>query len=684
MCGVAGILTDPDEGPVPFEDLRRMVAMLRHRGPDEYGLFRDDHAGLGHARLSILDLQGGAQPIHNEDETVWVSFNGEIFNHAALREELEGRGHVFYTRTDTEVLVHGYEAFGDKLWAKLNGQFAIALWDRRQRHLWLVRDRVGIAPLYWARAGGRLLFASEIKALLATGEVDRSFCPAGMMEVFTRWSVPAPASVFSEVSSVPPATAIRFDDRHAAHTFRYWEADFTESEELTQLSDDDAADALEAHLQRAIGFRLRADVPVGAYLSGGLDSSVIGHYAYQAQQSPLETFAVRFADPAFDETVEQRRMADLLGTRHHEMLCGDSELRNALPDVVWHAESPLLRTAPIPLFLLSGRVRRSGMKVVLTGEGADELLAGYNIFKEDKIRRFWARQEDSLARPMLLSRLYQYVGAGTHQQTKLWQQFFARGLNPTDRPFYSHGPRWQNASWTLRFLQSGRLDSINRAQLDEDLANRLPSGWTRWRPLARAQMIEIATFMSSYLLASQGDRVAMGHGVEVRYPFLDPEVVDFCTRLPARMRLRGLRDKVLLRHLGRRSLPVEIWNRPKLPYRAPMTRAFFAGGDMPAYVEEMLAPEALVRIGWLDPVATQRLVSKARKRGGDMAAAREEMALVGVLTLQILGHQFGAAFIDRAAEARSRMASWPLRVCADLVGRYDGCGMIDSGRSRRS
>jgi len=653
MCGIAGILAEPRHGPVPLEELRRMVAMLRHRGPDGYGLYRDDRVGLAHARLSIIDLAGGFQPMANEDRSVWVTFNGEIFNYLELREVLEGRGHGFRTQSDTEVIVHAYEEYGPEAWEKFNGQFALALWDSRARRLWLVRDRVGILPLHYARVDGRVLFGSEAKALFASGHLAPRLSGKGMVQVFTRWASAAPETVFEGVRSVQPGAAVCFDEHLQATERRYWQTDLSEDAGRREMSVDEAADELGERLTQAVRLRLRADVPVGAYLSGGLDSSVIGGLIHWADSSPLQTFAIRFKDPAFDETVQQRRMAGLLGTEHHEILCGSEEIAGSLPDVIWHCETPLLRTAPAPLFLLSGLVNRSGMKVVLTGEGADEILAGYDIFKEDKVRRFWARRPESQVRPSLLLQLYPDVGQSA-AKNPLWQQFFRRGLAEVDHPFYSHRIRWQNTAWGLRFLAPEVCDGVSPEQLEAETERALPAGWRRWTPLARAQMIEMHTFLSAYLLCCQGDRVAMGHSVEVRYPFLDPEVFEFCAHLPARLKLRGLRDKVSLRRLASRFLPPEIWNRPKKPYRAPMTQAFF-GPDAPPYVAEMLSESALSRLGLVERKSAGLLIEKARRQAGRMVGEREEMALIGMLTLQLLGHFYLETFAGRVAEAVQRL-----------------------------
>lgn len=667
MCGIAGSLAGPDAGPVSLEELRRMVAVLRHRGPDACGLYRDDRVGLAHSRLSIIDLAGGGQPMANEDDSVWVTFNGEIFNYLELREELKGQGHRFRTHSDTEVILHAYEQHGEQAWERFNGQFAFALWDRCRRRLWLVRDRLGILPLHYGRADGRVLFASEAKALFASGRITPRLDPAGIRQVFTRWAACAPSTVFQDVLSVPPGTALCFDDQLRERRAVYWQPDLAEDEGLERLPVDEAADLLEERLTEAVRLRLRADVPVGAYLSGGLDSSVIGHLIRQVDSSPLQTFAIRFEDAVFDETPHQRRMAGLLGTEHHEILCGPRSISEQLPEVIWHCETPLLRTAPVPLFLLSGLVRDNHMKVVLTGEGADELFAGYDIFKEHKVRRFWARQSDSQVRPALLSRLYGDVGVTNQRQNGMWRRFFGQGLGEVDDPFYSHRIRWGNTAWSMRVLSPEVRNGGGGGGGPEDLHYALPSHWHGWQSLARAQAVEIATFLSPYLLCCQGDRVAMAHGVEVRYPFLDPAVVDFAGRLPARLKLRGLLDKVILRRLASRHLPAEIWQRPKKPYRAPMTQAFFGPG-VPDYIAELLSPAALARWGLADPTAAGLLADKARRQAGRMSGEREEMALVGLLSLQLLAHQYLDGFAARAAAARRQLNDDALSVVEDRCG----------------
>jgi asparagine synthase (glutamine-hydrolysing) len=673
VCGIAGVLNGPELPPVELERLRAMAAVLRHRGPDGYGFYRDPRVGLASVRLSIVDLTGGDQPLTNEDETVWLSFNGEIFNYVELRRELAARGHRFRSQGDSEVIVHAYEEYGEAAWAKLNGQFAIALWDRPRRQLWLVRDQLGIHPLHYTVTADRLVFASEAKALFASGWVEVAIDPSGIRDVFTRWSTTSPSTVFAGVRSVRPGTALRIDTDLRCHEQRWWQPDLSADPELAGLSQDEAAEQLGERLSEAVRLRLRADVPVGAYLSGGLDSSVVASLVQQGD-SPLETFAVRFADPVFDETPQQRQMAGLLGTRHHEILCGPAEIADSLREVVWHCETPLLRTAPVPLYLLSGLVREAGMKVVLTGEGADELLAGYAVFKEDAVRRFWARRPESPLGPALAARLHPEVQAAGARGTGVWARFFGRDLGATHDPFYAHRIRWRNTAWSQRVLAAEVRQAASTASQDDDteevLRRELPAGFAGWEPLARAQWTEITSFMSSYLLSCQGDRVALGHGVEVRYPFLDPNVVDWAFRLPTRLKLAGLRDKVVLRRLASRSLPAEIWQRPKQPYRAPTTTALFGPGS-PDHVRDLVGDEAVARLGLLDPRAVRRLVDRAEARRGAMTGEREEMALVGAVTLQALGQLYLVDLARRVDEALVRLDATEPTVLVDLVAPAD-------------
>jgi len=674
MCGIAGIMSAPGSADIRFEELQQMIAMLSHRGPDGYGMYRDRQVGLAHSRLSIIDFATGAQPLSSPDGTLWLSFNGEIFNFIELRRELTALGHHFTTSGDSEVIIHCYDRWGPRAFQMLNGQFAFALWDTRQRQLWLVRDRLGILPLHYAMLPDRLLFASEAKALFAGGRLAPRLDPEALSETFITWATRAPRSAFSGVHQVPPGTALCFNEKLRPSEQRYWELRPTSN--VMTCTSEEAADALEARLKRSVELRLRADVPVGAYVSGGLDSSVIGSLAVR-QSGRIETFGIRFDDPRFDETDGQRLVARHLGTSHHELLCRADDICSALAETVWQCETPLLRTSPVPLFLLSAAVRSAGIKTVLTGEGADEFLCGYTIFKEAQIRRFWARYPDSQSRPALLQRIHHYVGTEDARRTALWRSFFAHGLREVDHPLYSHLVRWRNTAWTLRLLAPEiRMGFALEATLTR-IAGELPADWLEWPPLLRAQYLEIDRFMSSYLLSCQGDRVAMAHGIEARYPFLDPDLVSFCLTLDECDKQIGTRDKLVLRRLARRYLPTEIWARRKQPFRAPIGSVLF--GRKGEAFADLLAPAALAADGHFDLSASNRLLAKVRNSNEAQLSEREEMGLVGILTLRLLNESYGRGYPARAQEAAKRLAKMPCHVLVDrLHGRHEQANLASA------
>lgn len=627
MCGITGVLNLNEHPPVEQSTLLQMLEMVRHRGPDGFGIYRDDHVGLGSARLSIIDLAGGDQPIGNEAGDKWIVFNGEIFNYVELRPELEKRGHVFATNTDTEVILHLYEDLGPQCLSRLNGQFALAIWDSAQRSLFLARDRVGIRPVFYTINDGYLVFGSEMKAMLAHPSVHATIDLDALAQVFTFWSVQSPRSIFKGIHELPPGHYLLAKDGQI-DVKPYWKLDF--SEEAPCRPDAEYLEELESLLVDASRIRLRADVPVGAYLSGGLDSSITAAIIQKYTDTHLDTFSISFSDPDFDESYYQLHMADYLGTDHHVVYCTHEDIGRIFPDVIWHTETPILRTAPAPMFLLSKLVREHNYKVVLTGEGADEFLAGYDIFKEAVVRRFWARKPASSLRPLLLGRLYPDIQGLGGSRSAFQMAFFKKGLTDTDSPYYSHLIRWNNTSRNLRFFASPP------AILDFQ-ADHIDVPDPNWQPLAQAQFLEVNTFLSPYLLSSQGDRMGMGHSVEGRYPFLDYRVIEFCNRLPHDVKLRGLTEKWLLKQLGKKLVPEQIWKRYKRPYRAPIQRSFFTQNP-PAYVTDLFSTDALRDSGYFNPEAVTSLVNKAQS--GVKLSEVDDMALVGVLSTQLVHQQF--------------------------------------------
>ena len=656
MCGIVGIVELLENQPLEQTTLRQrlvqMLALIRHRGPDQFGIYLDQQAGLGSARLSIIDLSHGQQPISNENDSLWIVFNGEIFNYIELRSEMERRGHTFTTTTDTEVILHLYEDSGPDCLRRLNGQFALAIWDATRRELFLARDRLGVRPLFYTRCGSTLIFASEIKAILAHPQVQAEIDPQAMDQIFTCWSVLSPYSAFRDIWQVPPGHYLVARNGEA-RLERYWQLSFPacppaamDSQRSIQAYRDELCDLL----IDATRLRLRADVPVGAYLSGGLDSSLIAAFIRRCTDAHLDTFSITFSEPEFDESEHQLRMAAALGTDHHIVHATHADIGQVFPQVIWHTETPLLRTSPAPLFLLSRLVQENGYKVVLTGEGSDEFLAGYDIFKEALIRRFWARRPDSVFRPSLLRRIYPDIPELSGNSQSYLAAFFGQGLQEVEDPNYSHAIRWRNTGRTRRFFSEDLRQAVaGQASYqgqdfyppDSYTPDSCPAEFHHWHPLHQAQYLEITIFLSQYLLSSQGDRVAMAHSVEGRFPFLDPRVVAFCNRLPPDLKLRGLTEKFLLRKVAQDWLPGEIWTRRKKPYRAPIQRSFFNSADLP-YVEALLSPKSIQRAGLFKPAAVQRLVEKAASDAP--LSETDEMALVGILSSQLLHQLFVADF----------------------------------------
>ncbi|CAG0937483.1 asparagine synthase (glutamine-hydrolysing) [Thermoflexales bacterium] len=632
MCGIVGVANLHEPAPVARETIEQMLAPIRHRGPDEFGIYTDARAGLGNARLSIIDLSGGQQPIGNEDGTLWIVFNGEIFNYLELRPRLEALGHRFATQCDTEVVLHLYEEYGPACLQYLNGQFAIAIWDQAKQTLFLARDRVGIRPLFYTVAAGQLIFGSEIKALLGHPAVKLGISAQSLAQVFTFWSVLPPATIFENILQLPPGHYLLVKDGRQ-QIQSYWSPDFTKSSEDRPA--DGWAEELESLLIDATQIRLRADVPVGAYLSGGLDSSLTTAFIRRHTDTPLDTFSIAFSDPQFDESPYQRRMAQELGTDHRVVYCTHEDIGRVFPDVIRHVETPLLRTAPAPMFLLSQLVHDHSFKVVITGEGADEILGGYDIFKEMAIRRFWARFPNSQLRPLLLGRLYPEIGQLNQGNNAFLMAFFKKNLEDTQLPYYSHLIRWANTARNQRFLAQEQTAPLRLAEEQVPL----PDHFAQWSGLAQAQYLEMTTFLSPYLLAAQGDRVAMAHSVEGRFPFLDYRVIEFCNRLPDRMKLHGLTEKWLMRQIARKYLPAEIGARRKRPYRAPIQHSFFGtAGAKFEYVRELLAEEAVIRSGLFNPRAVGQLVNKAVS--GALLSENDNMALAGILSTQLVDQQF--------------------------------------------
>ncbi|MGH2981063.1 MAG: asparagine synthase (glutamine-hydrolyzing), partial [Solirubrobacterales bacterium] len=609
-----------------------MAGSIRHRGPDGFGIALDRGAGLVSTRLAIFDIPGGWQPIEVGETGSILVYNGEVYNHPELREELSGRGESFNTTCDTEVVLKLLERDGLAALHRLNGQFALAWWQPQHRRLTLVRDRFGVRPLHYALlADGTLVFGSEAKAIFASGEVGAQPDLRGIDDVFTLWGPRPPRTVFAGVSQVRPGGVVVWEEGRLVEERAWWSPSYD--------SNGGPEGDLEELLRDSVRLRLRADVPVGAYLSGGLDSSLIVALAQQETYHQLRTFSVAFHDPKYDERPHQEEVAEALGTEHHVLEIGPAEIAGAFPDVVRHAETPLIRTAPAPLFLLSQEVRASDITVVATGEGADELFWGYDLFKEVVVREL--HRSDPEGARELLEKLYGYLPAEA-RRGPAWDRFILE-TGEADDPIASHMTRATATAAVKAFYRPEVAEELGDGTSLQQLRAGLPSSFAAWSSLERAAWLELTTLMEPNLLAAQGDRVAMAHGVEGRFPFLDHRVFEHAARLPAERKLSGLDEKVALRELAADLLPAEIAARPKQPYRAPEVAPFFAPGA-PDWVEDSLSTEGLDETGIWDPDRVAGLVRRCR--AGKATGFREGMALIGILSTE-LWHR---AFVGRGGD----------------------------------
>ncbi|MFD1746760.1 asparagine synthase (glutamine-hydrolyzing) [Rhizobium helianthi] len=635
MCGFAGYLKadiDPAEG---HQVLTRMADAIAHRGPDERGfdLREADGLGLAHVRLSIVGLGDGQQPMHSIDGHLTIVFNGEIFNYIELREDLRQRGHVFRTASDTEVILALYAEYREDCLRHLNGDFAFALWDSRTKRLLLARDRIGVRPLFFMQHGKGIAFASEIKALFELPGVTPCIDPIAMEQIFTLWTTLGERTAFDGIQELQPGHMMIVEDGRTT-TRAWWQLTYPRLGDIAPaVPMHQACEQARALLEDAIRLRLRADVPVGAYLSGGLDSSLICALASPLSQGPLNTFSVNFDSHEHDESSFQQQVAQALGTRHRSITCSLEDIANRFEQVVGLCERPILRTAPAPMYALSGLVQQAGMKVVLTGEGADEIFGGYDIFKEARLRRFCASQPKSQRRALLFRRLYPYLHGLQSQPASYLASFFGVGQDRLDDPLFSHRPRMRNTGGTKIFFSEALRHKLKDYDAAAELTELLPDDFKHWHPQDQAQYLEARYLLPGYILSAQGDRMAMAHGVEGRFPYLDHRVMEFAAELPPSLKMKVLTEKPLLREMAKGLLPQSIQSRPKQPYRAPDSAAF-QGDFGRALVADLLSPDALATGGLFDPSAVAKLCRKAER--APLAGFRDNAAFIGILSTQSL------------------------------------------------
>jgi asparagine synthase (glutamine-hydrolysing) len=635
MCGIAGFFgtrLDPREHDVC---LARMLGRILHRGPDEQGYLVDGHAALGAVRLSIIDLAHGSQPMGTPDGRWWIVFNGEAFNYKELRAELASQGVAFRTWCDTEVVLQGLAAQGPRFLERINGQFALCLYDRSRRRALLARDRLGERPLFYTRFDGGFLFASEVKALAAYPGFRCTLDPVAIRDTMLGWSALPGESCFQGVSLLEPGTWAWYE--RGELTTR----SFAQTPSRSALDPspapgfDRAAAGIREVLTDSVRLRLRADLEVGAYLSGGLDSTIVAGLAQRLLDTRLRTFSIRFRGGSFDEGEYQSLAHRHVGSDHTEIFVGPEDYERCFREVVYHAETPLYRLAPIPMYLLARAVRERGLKVVLTGEAADEFFLGYDLYRELLVRT--ALEDETLSeadKSRRVQELYHYLDHFRSDNAAGILRFFEAISGRTDDPLYGHRARHAIGRFATRLFRRELLGDAPgyEARLVESMRRRHP-GFDDLPPLEKTVVIESETLLSGYLLCSQGDRMSSAHGVEARYPFTDPEVIDAAARLPVDYRLRDGEEKYILKQAFADLIPDPIRDRPKYPYRSP-------DGDLmldPSFSRHLPAPEEIDEAGIFDPVLVSKFLGNLSR---EKMAQRELLALTTLVSSQMLYRLF--------------------------------------------
>lgn len=615
MCGIAGCF-----GATELDVVERMTRVMVHRGPDEQGTYTapDHTVTFGHRRLSIIDLAHGQQPLANEDGTVWVAYNGEIYNHAELRAELQEAGHRFATSCDTEVLVHGWEEWGSALVERLNGNFAFAIHDQRQQIGFLARDRMGIRPLFYTEVGGRHFFASEIKALLQVPGVDFAVDPMALDQYLSlRYSF-GEQTMLSGVHRLPPGCSMTFDRSGTPTIERYWQARYDE----TPIPEEEAADRLDELLQDSVRSRLMSDVPLGMYLSGGLDSALILALMAKVSSQPVRTFSIGFG-LELDETAEAARIAETFGADHTELRLASDSFRQ-LPEIVRTMDEPLGDMIIVPTYNLS-REARQHVKVILTGEGADEVFGSYVhhylLTWFERYRRWCPRPLRALQRGLVgvtptraLDVAFPYPGSLGAAGKKRLQSFLREAesgagylplvqLFAPDEKQALYGERWRHDS------SDSWRSALDLTQHEGAVLNRLIA-------------IDSRNWLPDYTLFKQ-DRLTMANSIEGRVPYLDHRLVEFAARLPVGLKQKGMQAKALLRRVADRHLPAAIAKRKKAAFYLPV--ADFYGPDFCDFVRDTLNPSTVADDGYFDPAGVSKLVDAGL--GGELLPSKRLMAI---------------------------------------------------------
>jgi len=627
MCGIAGIMNRTGK-PVSLDELQRMCDAMTHRGPDDDGYYLGNTVGMGMRRLSIIDLDSGRQPIHNEDLSVWVVFNGEIYNFKTLRAELQAAGHAFCTETDTEVIVHLYEQYGESCVERLRGMFAFALWDERRRTLLVARDRLGIKPLYWTEAGGRLAFGSELKVLLQLPEIERRLNYNSVSHLFSSLSTPLDESIIEGVHKLPPGHLLTASPQGPARVRQYWDVRFAPEQ---GRDEGYFAERLRGLLEESVALHMVSDVPLGAFLSGGIDSSSVVATMARLSPRPVKTFSIGFGEPEYNELEYARAAAKRFGTDHHELVL-EPDVMGVLDDLPWYLDEPFGDSSAIPTYMVSKLAARD-VTVVLSGDGGDELFAGYDRYLVEQKQR----TRDAIPAPLrmlagLAARLMPEGMKGRNFLRHLALTGPRRYLDSGDlfgahgkRKLFQHDVRRLLAGYDARALSAGLLEKADG----------------HW--LSALQYLDLKTYLPNDIL-TKVDRMSMAHSIEARVPLLDHPLVEFAATIPPEMHLRGAQTKRIFKKAMEGILPPEILHRPKKGFAIPLDRWF--RGTLGGFVRDLLLAPACRQRGLFDARYIERLV-ELNDRGRNM-----DLQLWTLISFEL----WCKRFLDRAVVLPDRLS----------------------------
>ena len=602
MCGIAGIVATNGFHSDTHARAVRMRDVMAHRGPDDAGLHSDDSAVLVHRRLSIVDLAGGRQPLSNEDGTVWVVFNGEIYNHASVRRELEAAGHRYRTKSDTETIVHAYEQWGDACVDHFRGMFAFAIWDAPKRRLLLARDRLGVKPLYWARRGDLLLFGSEIKAILASGLIDAEPNTGAIPELLSTRSIAGTETLFRGIHKLLPGRVLVFESGKTTIQ-QYWDLPARDGRAGRQPSAPDPVARFRELLEESVRLRLMSDVPLGVFLSGGIDSSAVAAIMARQLGRPLQTFSVAFEDNGFNELAYARDVAKAIGADGHEVVIDDRDFFGALPKLVWHEDEPIAHASSVALYFVSALARQH-VTVVLTGEGSDELLAGYGKY----LRAVWNWRAGSAYEQLIPAPIRRAIATGVVPRIPSPLGRYARrsflGMDRSpEAMFFDNFAAIRLADQQTLLAPDLRATVTRERAYGSSLDHFTHLNGTSTL-LDRLLYADVKTYLVELLMKQ--DQMSMAASIESRVPFLDHKLVEFAATLPDEWKLSGLTTKRVLRESMKGLLPESILNRPKMGFPVPFSS--WARGSWNAVVRDVLLDRRSRERGIIDPAAVDRLL----------------------------------------------------------------------------